>query len=147
MNIIKTEELIKKLESGPLALFDVRGDVEFEKNHIPGSKSAPAGSLTFRVADVMNPDSLIVVYSEDEDSKLAADAAQRLEKLGLKNVHVYAEGIKGWQKAGQSTVSSENAKIHTHGPVAESRPIIVDRERSYGGAFKNKPSDGEGAGG
>ena len=36
MKTITTEELQKRLEAGPVPLFDVRGDVEYEKGHIPG---------------------------------------------------------------------------------------------------------------
>lgn len=147
MKILTTEELRQRLESGPLAIFDVRGDVEYERDHIPGAKSAPLGSLVFRVAGVMNPDSLIVVYSGGGDCQLAVEAVKRLEKLRLRNVYCYEEGVKGWQEAGFSLISSSNAKVHTRGPVIEIRPVIVDRERAYGGAFKGKPADVEGAGG
>ena len=147
MKTINTEELRKQLESGQAAVFDVRGDVEFEREHIPGAKTAPLGSLVFRVARLMNPDSFVVVYSHGGDCMLAAEAAQRLENLGLRNVHCYEEGLKTWRAAGFSVVPSVDAKIHTQGPFEECRPIVVDRDRAYGGAFKEKPSDVEGAGG
>jgi len=147
MKIITIEELGKRMESGPLAIFDVRGDVEYEAGHIPGARTAPLGSLTFRIRDIMNPDSEIVVYSNGGGCKLAANAAERLENLGLRNVHCYEDGVKGWQEAGHKLVESTKAKEHTRGPVQESRSIIVDRDRAYGGAFKGKPSDTESAGG
>ena len=147
MKILTTEELSKRLESGPLALFDVRGDVEYEKEHIPGAKTAPLGSLVFRVASVMNPDSEIVVYSDGGECQLAAQAVERLENLRLRNVYCYEEGLKGWRAAGLSTIPSPKAKVHGRGPVVDCRPLIVDRERAYGGVFKGKPADVEGAGG
>lgn len=147
MKTINTEELKKRLESGSLALFDVRGDIDFEKGHIPGAKSAPLGSLVFRVASVMNPDSLIIVYSNGGECQLAAQAVDRLEKLRMRNVNCYCDGLKGWQAAGLTLVKPSLARVHTHGPVIECRPVIVDRERAYNGAFKGKPADVEGAGG
>jgi len=147
MKIINTEELNQRLTAGPLAIFDVRGDIDYEKGHIPGAKTAPLGSLVFRVASVMNPDSQIVVYSGGGDCRLAAQAVERLEKLRMRNVYIYEEGIKGWQAAGYSTVVSPSARVHTQGSVKNVRPVIVDREHSYGGAFKGDPADVEGAGG
>jgi rhodanese-related sulfurtransferase len=147
MTRISTEELSRRLESGPAAVFDVRGDVEFERAHIPGAKTAPLGSLVFRVARVMNPDSFVAVYSAGKDCGLAARAAQRLENLRLRNVHYYEDGLEGWQAAGLPVVESVHAKVHARGPVRECRPIIVDREHAYGGAFKGTVLAVEGAGG
>jgi rhodanese-related sulfurtransferase len=147
MKSMNTEQLDKLLESGPLALFDVRGDIDYEKGHIPGAKTAPLGSLVFRVASVMNPDSQVIVYSGGGDCRLAVQAVERLEKLRMRNVYIYEEGIKGWQAAGHPITASPNARIHTQGPVKDIRPVIVDRDHAYGGAFKGDPADVEGAGG
>jgi rhodanese-related sulfurtransferase len=147
MERISTEELSKRMESGQAAVFDVRGDVEFERAHIPGGKSAPLGSLVFRVARLMNPDSFVAVYSDGKDCGLAARAAQRLENLGLKNVYHYEDGLDGWRAAGLSVVESVHARVHTRGPVHECRPIVVDTEHAYGGAFKDAKHAVEGAGG
>ena len=147
MSIIGTEELQSRLETGEAAVFDVRGDVEFESGHIPGTKTAPLGSLTFRVARIMNPDSFVAVYSAGGGCDLAARAAQRLEDLGLRNVHCYEDGLEGWRSAGLPVVPSVAAKVHARGPVRECRPIIVDREHAYGGAFRGRALDTEGAGG
>ncbi len=147
MKIITTGELSKQLASGPLAIFDVRGDIDYEKGHIPGAKTAPLGSLVFRIAGVMNPDSQVIVYSGGGDCQLAAQAVNRLENLRMRNVYIYQDGIKGWLAAGYPTAISPNARVHTQGPVKNVRPLIVDRENSYGGAFKGEPADVEGAGG
>ena len=129
MKTLTTKDLHDRLELGPVALFDVRGDIEFEKGHIPGAKTAPLGSLVFRVASVMNPESLVVAYSRSED-RLAAQA------------------VDGWQRAGFRVVPSVDAKTQAWGPVVECRHLIVDRDRAYGGAFKGEPGsvDGEAGG-
>ena len=147
MRTLTTEQLRARLEGGPLALFDVRGDVDFERGHIPGAKTAPLGSLVFRVASVMNPDSPVVVYSGGGDCHLAAEAAERLGNLGLRNVGCYEGGLEAWQAAGLPLVESIDPKIVARGAVVECRNPLVDRERAYGGAFKGEPPDGEAAGG
>ena len=147
MTTISTENMRERLQSGAAAVFDVRGDVEFERGHIPGAKTAPLGSLVFRVARVMNPDSFVAVYSAGGECGLAADAARRLENLGLRNVHVYEDGLRGWESAGLPVTPSVHARVHAQGPVTECRPLVVDRDRAYGGAFKGMPEDTEAAGG
>jgi rhodanese-related sulfurtransferase len=147
MKRISTEELSERLESGLSAVFDVRGDVEYERAHIPGTMTAPLGSLVFRVARVMNPDSFVAVYSAGKDCGLAAQAAQRLENLRLTNVYYYEDGLEGWQAAGLPVIESVHAKVHARGPVHECRPIVVDTEHAYGGAFKDATFAVDGAGG
>ncbi len=147
MKTVSTEELQVRLEQGPVALFDVRGDVEYEAEHIPGALTAPLGSLTFRVASVMNHESFVVVYGEGSGVDLASEAVERLEGLGMTNVHRYADGLEGWRAAGLPVVPSVHPKVVARGPVIECRPLVVDRDRAYGGAFRGKPTAVEGAGG
>jgi len=147
MRTISTDTLHRELDAGPVALFDVRGDLDFEEGHIPGAMSAPPGSLNFRVVGVMNPGSRVIVYDGGRGGGLADEVVERLENLRMTNVVVYNEGIKGWRAAGLPVVPSAGIREFTHGPVTESRVILVDREQAYGGAFKNPPTDGEGAGG
>ena len=147
MKTLSTEALHARLAAGPLALFDVRGDVEYEKGHIPDAKTAPLGSLVFRVAHVMNPESTVVVYSTGGTCRLAAEAVERLGNLGLRNVYQYEAGLEGWRAAGHPVVPSTNPKLITQGPVQECRPLVVDRDRAYGGAFRDAPVDVDGAGG
>lgn len=146
MKTLMTEDLKTRLDGGVVAVFDVRGDVEYEYGHIPGAKSAPLGSLVFRVARVMNPDSFVVVYGGGEDD-LAQQAARRLENLGMTQVHAYVDGLKGWQAAGFEVKEATHARVLARGEVEDCRPIVVDRDKAYGGAFKGKPQDVEGAGG
>jgi rhodanese-related sulfurtransferase len=147
MTTITTDELRIRLDEGRLAIFDTRGDIEYENGHIPGAKTAPLGSLSFRVRSLMNPDTPIVVYSNGGDCPLAADASRRLENLGMRDVFCYADGIKGWQAAGQEIIESVNPKAHARGEFTECRSVTVDRDRAYGGIFKIKPTEVGGAGG
>lgn len=147
MKTVTTEQLRQQLAAGPVALFDVRGDVEYEMGHIPGAKTAPLGSLIFRVADVMNPDSYVVVYSNGGECPFASEAAKRLEDLKLKNVYCYPDGLKGWRDADLPVIPSPNPKLYTQGPVEEVRHLNVDIDTAYGGAFKDKSYDTEGSAG
>jgi len=147
MKIITTQDLHDILQASSVALFDVRGDIKFEIGHIPDAMTAPLGSLVFRVVRVMNPDSLVVVYSAGDGCDLSAQAVTRLENLGMKNVRCYVDGLAGWAEAGHEVRASKHAKLHTQGPVKDVRPVIVDRKNAYGGAFSGKPTATEAAGG
>ena len=147
MKTISTQELRERLNAGPVALFDVRGDIKYEQGHIPGAKTAPLGSLVFRVASIMKPESFVVVYGDGPSSSLAAEAVERLTNLRLKNVHAYLGGVEEWTSSGFELVESPHARLQTQGPVIEVRPVVVDRETAYGGAFKNASTSVEGAGG
>ncbi len=147
MNTISTEALSRRMAAGPTALFDVRGDIEYEEHHIPGARTAPLGSLVFRVASLMNPDSLVVVYGQGPEDGTPAEAVTRLRNLRMRNVVCYLAGVDGWVAAGLPLVASPAAKVQARGPVTECRPVVVDRERAYGGAFLEPPSEAGGAGG
>ena len=147
MKTVTTEQLRQQLAAGPVALFDVRGDAEYEMGHIPGAKTAPLGSLIYRVRGVMNPNSYIVVYSNGGECPFAAEAAKRLEDLKPTNVHLYEAGLKGWRDADLPVIPSANAKVFTQGPVDDVRQLEVDIETAYGGAFKDKTYETEGSAG
>jgi rhodanese-related sulfurtransferase len=141
MKTLTTQELRTKMARGTVALFDVRGDLDFEEGHIPGSMSAPPGSLNFRVADVMNPDSQVIVYDCGRGCGLTEEVTERLKNLRMRNVVAYKEGLKGWRTAGLPVVPSVDTRLHARGPVTEIRRLVVDREQAYAGAFKHKPVD------
>jgi rhodanese-related sulfurtransferase len=147
MNTITTDQLVKRMNSGPVAIFDVRGDLDYEIGHIPGAKTAPMGSLVFRVASIMNPESFIVVYSADGDCEMASQAVTRLENMKMKNVHCYVDGVEGWLSAGHKMVEQPHARMQARGPVENVRQLVVDREKAYGGAFSHPPIHVAGAGG
>jgi rhodanese-related sulfurtransferase len=147
MKIVDTKTLKELLAVDAVALFDVRGDVAYEYNHIPGAKTAPMGSLSFRVADVMKRDSSVAFYSCGNGCPMASEAAERLESLGFTNVFCYDAGIAGWREAGYHTVPSPHPKVEARGPSVDCRPLVVDTESAYGGAFKHTAGhSGEGGG-
>ncbi len=147
MQTITTDELRKRIDEGNAAIFDVRGDVDYDQGHIPGAKTAPGGSTSFRIRSLMNPDTPVVVYSNGGECPLAKDVAGRLEKQGMNNVFLYEDGIEGWTAAGHEVVESTHHKSHTRGEVKDVRPLTVDRDNAYGGAFKDKPNEDMGGAG
>ena len=144
MHRLATQELYRRVLAGPLALFDVRGDLEFAEGHIPGAKSAPLGALIARVARVMNPASFVAVYSWGDDD-LAGEAARRLEDLGMTNVHVYEAGYSGWKYAGYDVTAPDPTR-QRNVPM-RTRRLVIDRKTALGGAFDGEPGSLPGAAG
>ena len=59
----------------------------------------------------------------------------------------FEDGLQGWEAAGLAVTPSVLPKVHAQGPVIECRPVVVDRDRAYGGAFKDAALNTESAGG
>jgi rhodanese-related sulfurtransferase len=102
---ISTEALRRAIERGePLLLINVQPAAYFEKTHLPGSSSVPAGNDDFllRIRAIASDDrrTRIVLHSANEQCDEARAAAQRLWQDGFANVAVYEAGIEGWRAAG-----------------------------------------------
>lgn len=108
MQHITPTELKSKLEreGQEVLLLDARGDDAYADEHIPHAKSAPVTALRERVDGLVDRDSRIIVYCNDEDCSLSKKTARQLEDMGFENVSRMPAGIDGWKKAGFNTVSN-----------------------------------------
>jgi rhodanese-related sulfurtransferase len=108
MQHITPQELRSKLdrEGQELLLLDARGDETYAKEHIPHAKSAPETALRERVDGLVEHDTEIVVYCNNEDCSLSENTARGLEELGYHNVVRVPAGIDGWKDAGFDIVSN-----------------------------------------
>jgi len=103
VKIITTEELRRKIDSGEsVALVEVLPADQYAKGHLPTAISVP---LDERFNDEMQlsvPDHSrdVVVYCDSATCLTSQVAAERLTKLGYKNVYDYEEGKAGWKDAG-----------------------------------------------
>ena len=146
MTTLSIEELRKRLESGPAAVFDVRGDVEFDYGHIPGAGASPLGSLVFRVARIINPDSFVAVYSAGRDCRLVTGLPTAGEPGTPKRRPFTKTAWKGGGR-GPFPWLSPSCKVARPG-TGQGVPL---RHRGQGKRLrwrvKGKPVDGEAAGG
>lgn len=100
MQPINANDLQARLSE--MAVFDVRGDADYEQEHIKDAMTAPMGGLSTRVSDLVEKNSPVVVYSSRSD-ELSMEAAESLESLGLDNVFWLEDGIEGWKELGFET--------------------------------------------
>jgi len=99
--------------------------VKFTKGHIPGAVSIPF--LEFDKKTNLLPkdkNTLLIYYCGGLKCKLSHKSAQKAEKLGYKNVKVFAKGYPEWvsRKGNYGSVSAERvAKL-----IAENKTMIID---------------------
>ena len=104
MKEISTEELNSKINGGEkFFLVDVLDASSFSAQHIQHSISLPYDLYflkNFSQKITSDKEMEIIVYCASRDCKTSVLAGQVLEKAGYKNVQHYADGLAGWQAAG-----------------------------------------------
>ena len=83
-------------------ILDVREPTEWNDYHVPGSTLIPLGELASRVQEVPKDKPVVVVCRSGNRSQTGRDV---LLKAGFTQVTSLAGGLKGWQAAGQPTVT------------------------------------------
>ena len=78
-------------------LIDVREIDEFESGHLPGAVNLPLSEFQFRMDEVDEDRTVILVCRTDNRSELAA---QMLSANGYDNVYNLLEGTMGWMRRG-----------------------------------------------
>jgi rhodanese-related sulfurtransferase len=94
-------------------LIDARPKVKkYDKGHIPGAINIPDSQFDKKVALLpKDKNALIVYYCEGLKCSLSHKSAFKAEKLGYKNVKVYAMGYPQWAKTyGPGPTAADEAK-------------------------------------
>lgn len=87
----------------PVTVLDARSGKYDDGRRIPGAKALSASASDDAIAALLpNKDGLIVTYCASLTCPASKALAERLRKLGYKNVIEYPQGIAGWTEAGNS---------------------------------------------
>ncbi|MCU0595088.1 MAG: YceI family protein, partial [Desulfobacterota bacterium] len=109
--MIQPSELRERMREGrPFILIDVLPKEIYQKRRLPGAMNACVYEVTFpdQVAAITRDKSKeIVLYGSSVESRDAAEAAEKLLRLGYDSVHVLDGGVDGWLRSGQS-IEGEN---------------------------------------
>jgi rhodanese-related sulfurtransferase len=105
---ISVDDLKNRMKSGKgLFILDVRELNAYCKGHIPGACDLFDAEISNLKPESMDNNANIIVYgpgqaqrSENPMDRLAGDAADRLKKLGFKNVMELRGGFEAWANAG-----------------------------------------------
>jgi len=111
--VLQPSELRKWMQQDkPFILIDVLPKEIYEKRRLPGALNVCVYEVTFpdQIAAITEDKSAeIVLYGSSAESHDAAEAAEKLLRLGYEKVHALAGGVDGWLKAGLS-LEGENVK-------------------------------------
>jgi rhodanese-related sulfurtransferase len=91
-------------------LVDVLSPECYEEEHIPRSINIPLEDIENKAKELLKEGKEIVVYCGSLQCTMSSQAAERLTKLGYKNVYDYEGGLQDWKDAGLSLESSKHAK-------------------------------------
>jgi rhodanese-related sulfurtransferase len=102
------------LDSGKCLVLDAREDSSYDRSHIPGALSLPAGRFTACYPQLKPKiDSLvdqpIVVYCSSSQCDSSNEVRKQLEELGYSNVLIFPGGWTEWKEAGYPQEMSERA--------------------------------------
>ncbi|OGT74045.1 MAG: ArsR family transcriptional regulator [Gammaproteobacteria bacterium RIFCSPLOWO2_02_FULL_57_10] len=98
MKPVSRSELLAGLQSGHMAVLDVRPEAEFAAGHLDGAINIPLDQLDALLA-LLPRDKEIVAYCRGPYCVLSHEAAKRLRTLGYK-VRRFEEGFPEWKAAG-----------------------------------------------
>lgn len=103
---ITTDELVELKNQGKdFVLVDVLGEKYFNEEHIPGAINIPYEDIAAEALDRFDKDQKIILYCKNKACTASPEAAEKLEKIGFKDVYDYDEGLQGWKDAGHETES------------------------------------------
>jgi rhodanese-related sulfurtransferase len=94
---VTVQEAKEKLDSGEVALIDVREPGEFAAGHIPGATLIPVNSVPARKDELPNDKPLLFVCAKGQRSALAAEFAAA---FGFKDLYNLEGGTDAWREAG-----------------------------------------------
>jgi rhodanese-related sulfurtransferase len=88
-----------------LTVIEVLPEELYEEVHLPGAKCVPLdGQFEQNVRQAApDPTKPVMVYAMDQTDRSAERAAQRMERLGYRDVHVFVDGKIGWMENGLPT--------------------------------------------
>ena len=97
---VSIADVKNKLDSGHAFVFiDVREDHEWNKDHVVGAEHLGRGIIERDIdSRVPDRDTEVVLYCGG--GFRSALAAENLQKMGYRNVHSMAGGIRAWREAG-----------------------------------------------
>lgn len=124
---------VEKVASGKTkgVLIDSRPvKTKFDKGHIPGSVSLPTSKFD-KMIDRLPKDknTLVIFYCGGLHCALSHKGAFKAEKLGYKNVKVFAEGYPAWTKVHGPGPYTANYKIYNQLATAAQVKEVVDGKK------------------
>ena len=101
VNFISRDELRELIDAGSVTVVDALGGDYYAQRHLPGAVELVEADVDERAADVLpDQDAPIVTYCSNPACPNSGRVAERLLRLGYRNVRKYEAGIQDWVDAG-----------------------------------------------
>lgn len=98
---VNRAELKRKLDQGEdLVLIEVLPPEEYARGHLPHAVNIPLADIGHTARERYGLDKEIIVYCADFACQASPQAAEKLERLGFRNVWDYAAGKADWVEVG-----------------------------------------------
>lgn len=93
---------------------------------MPGTPNIPVGASDFEEriqAAVPDRDTPVAVYCASPTCRASPEAAEKLERLGYREVYDFEAGMAGWKEAGFEVEGEQRLRVRVEaGEVTESEP-------------------------
>ncbi len=100
MEVVDSEELTRRVNSGEVTVLDVRPPEEYHAGHIPGALSIPVGELKARLKELPK-DREVIAYCRGPYCVMAVEAVELLRKKGFSAQRMEL-GVNDWRARGWS---------------------------------------------
>jgi rhodanese-related sulfurtransferase len=110
VQIIGRHELQALIGAGAVTVVDALGGDYYAQQHLPGAVELVESDVDVRAAVVLpDQDAPIVTYCSNPACPNSGRVAERLVRLGYRNVRKYEAGIEDWVSAGLPVQSGRAA--------------------------------------
>ena len=99
---VHTQDIQHLISTGkPLLILDARTQPYDDLTRIPGAKLLPYNATERQISQTIpSKDTLVVVYCTSTKCPASRYMAERLTRLGYRNINTYQEGIVAWIASG-----------------------------------------------
>ncbi|HYU79406.1 MAG TPA: MBL fold metallo-hydrolase [Vicinamibacterales bacterium] len=106
---LSPRDAAQRIDAAHLTILDVRSDIEWKEEHLPGALHIPLGQLEERAAELPKQQLLVTQCQSGNRSSIAASV---LRRAGFNDVSNMAGGLSAWETEGLPVErnSSETAK-------------------------------------
>lgn len=107
------------LDADEVAVVDVREGDRYTSGHISVAVELPFSEIELKAAKLLPRSGVRIVVTDDDGKTLAHTAAERLRRIGYRNIRVLAGGVEAWKAEGNELITGLNSLSKALGEFVE----------------------------